>query len=245
MMSVKNRIGFIVPSLNVVAEDSMIRMSEDYARNNPAIGVHFTRANVDVSQPLAVQFQSMVDTAPDHGLSLGMAGVSVIAFTCTSASIFKGPGFDRKISESIAKVTGIPAVSTASAVLEALEALNIKRVAVATPYVEWVYAAERDFLQAAGFEVTAVNGMDRRGGAEINTISADEILKQADEVVNDEAEALFVSCTDLPVIDLIQKLEERYSRPVLTSNQVTFWSCAKRLGLGAFEGYGQLMRNYL
>jgi arylmalonate decarboxylase len=237
----KIRIGCIVPSLNVVAEDNFIRMSEAYAAHHPALGVHFARADVGRTQPLEEQFQGMVDNAPLLGKSLASAGVSVVAFACTSASLFKGPGFDLTIAQAITQQTGLPSVCTASAVLEALTALKVKRVAVATPYVEWVYAAERDFLEAGGFEVTAINGLGRQGGKDTNTVSSGDIFELVEDVMNDEAEALFVSCTDLPSLEMISRLEEKYQRPVITSNQATFWRCAKILGLGSFEGFGQLM----
>jgi maleate cis-trans isomerase len=241
----KIRLGFIVPSLNVIAEDNFIRLAQAWSDHqsppDQPLGVHFTRADVDGLLPLEVQFQGMVDNAPSLGKSLASAGVSVVAFACTSASLFKGPGFDRAIAQAITQQTGLPSVCTASAVLQALEALGVKRVAVATPYVEWVYAAERDFLEAGGFEVTAINGLGRQGGKDISRISSQEIFELADDVMDDKAEALFISCTDLPSLELITRLEEKYARPVITSNQATFWRCAQILGLGPVPGYGQLM----
>ena len=241
----KIRIGSIVPALNVTAEDEFIRLSQTYTNQHEPVGVHFARSAVDGTKPLAEQFQGMVDEAPSDARSLAVAGVSVIAFACTSASIFKGPGFDRTISEAIYDATGIPAVSTASAVLEGLEAVGAKRVAVATPYLQWICDAEREFLEAGGMEVTSIAGMDRKGGKDIHGISSNEILELVDTVMDDSADALFVSCTDLPSLELIGQLEEKYHKPVLTSNQVTFWSCAKISGLAPINGYGTLLRDFL
>jgi maleate cis-trans isomerase len=239
------RMGIIVPAINVTAEDEFIRLSQSYARQHSAVGVHFARAMVDVSRPMAEQFQGMADDAPKLGLSLAAAGVSVIAFACTSASVFRGVGFDREISESISAISDIPSVSTASAVLQALRTLDAGRVALATPYMEWVYQAESEFLEAGGFEVTAVNGMDRTGGRDINSISAEEIIRQTDEVMIRDTDVLFVSCTDLPSLDLVPQLEERYGKPVITSNQATFWSCAKVLGFHTVSGHGRLLEENL
>ena len=116
---------------------------------------------------------------------------------------------------------------------------------MATPYLEWVFEAEREFLQAAGFEVTAIKGMARRGGQDIHTISEGEIRDLVADIDSVAAEALFISCTDLPTLALIAELEAHHGKPVVTSNQATFWGCAKVAGLKPIEGYGRLLRDHL
>lgn len=233
------RIGCIVPAINVIAEDDFISLSP------PDVGVHFARADVDQARPIAEQFQRMVDDAPYLAKTLVKADVKVVGFACTSASFFKGEGSDAVIAESISDKAGVPAVTTSTAVVEALRSIGARRIAVATPYLEWIFEAERDFLQAAGFDVTGINGMERRGGADIHTISAGEIHDLVADVDSVEAEALFISCTDLPALSLIDEIEAHHGKPVVTSNQATFWGCAKVAGVKPIEGYGQLLRDHL
>jgi len=47
------------------------------------------------------------------------------------------------------------------------------------------------------------------------------------------AEAIFVSCTNLPTYDLIATLETELGKPVLTANQVTMWSALRHAGVSA------------
>ncbi|MFQ5973832.1 MAG: aspartate/glutamate racemase family protein, partial [Alphaproteobacteria bacterium] len=233
------RIGCIVPAINVVAEDDFIALGP------PQAGVHFARADVDRTRDLASQFQQMVDDAPRLAAVLAKAGVAVVAFACTSASFFRGPGADRALDEAMSARAGVPAVSTATAVVEALRALGVGRIAVATPYVQWVYEAEEAFLTAAGFGVLAINGLGLEGGRAISSLPGDEIRRLAADVDRPEAEALFISCTDLPALAHIERLEREHGKPVVTSNQATFWAAARTAGLGPIPGYGQLLARFL
>ena len=58
-------------------------------------------------------------------------------------------------------------------------------------------------------------------------------------------DTLFVSCTDLPALGLIEELEDRHQKPVVSSNQATFWTAARALGIGPIEGYGRLLARHL
>ena len=93
-MTRKNhRLGFIVPAINVVAEDDFIALAA------ADVGVHFARADVDTTREIAAQFDQMIDAAPALAAALAKAGVAVVAFACTSASFFRGEGSDRLIAE--------------------------------------------------------------------------------------------------------------------------------------------------
>jgi maleate cis-trans isomerase len=232
-------MGFIVPAINVIAEDDFIAMAP------PDVGVHFARADVDRGLPLQEQFQQMVDAAPRLAASLAKAGVQVCAFACTSASFFKGVGFDQAIARSMQAASGIECMTTSTAVLEALQAVEVRRIGLATPYVQWVVDAERQFFTQSGLEVVAANGLERHGGSDINTIDDETIRAQALAVALPSSDAVFISCTDLPSLALVESLEQVTGRPVITSNQATFWACARRLGIGPIANFGGLLSRHL
>lgn len=83
--------------------------------------------------------------------------VDAIAYACTAGSFLED---SEKIVQIIEREGNVPAVTTSMAVIEALRVLGIKRVAVATPYVELVNERERKFLENTGFEVTRIIGLD-------------------------------------------------------------------------------------
>jgi maleate cis-trans isomerase len=61
------------------------------------------------------------------------------------------------------------------------------------------------------------------------------------DVTSEENEAIFISCTNLRAIEIIQLLEQETGKPVITSNQAAMWHALRRLGINdAIEGYGRL-----
>lgn len=150
-------------------------------------------------------------------------------FACASGSFIQGIDGARRLSRAIAEEVGAPAVTTSEALLEALEALGLSRVAIATPYVPRLTERLEDFLVADGRAVVGVAGLglDRLIWHVPYSVTAD-LIRKADRP---EAEAVFVSCTNLPTFDLIEPLEEQLGKPVITANQVTAWAGLRRLRL--------------
>lgn len=228
-------IGWIVPSINTTAEREAMAMLP-----SPA-GLHIARAAVDTSQTLADQFRGMIEQLPVLASGLARADLEVVAFACTSAGFYQGPGSDSVITDTLEEAAATPAVTTATAVVDALARLDAHRVAVATPYVDWVRDAERGFLEGAGIEVTGIVGMGRRGGRDISGIGSDEVRQLVAEVDSPTADAILVSCTDLPAVHLVEELEARHGKPVVTSNQATMWACREVTGMDAVPGFGILL----
>jgi maleate isomerase len=56
-----------------------------------------------------------------------------------------------------------------------------------------------------------------------------------------DAQAVFISCTNLPTYDVIAALEAELGKPVLTANQVTMWSSLTTAGRKAVGPGQQLL----
>lgn len=229
----RRRIGCIVPASNVVAEEDFIRLCPRDAT------VHFTRAMINAAT--REQLSRMVEQAPDLAEMLTHAGVEVIGFACTGASFFLGPGSDETLARSMEARAGVPAVPTASAVVKALRAVGARTISVATPYEKWLNEAEREFLAASGFEVLVIEGLGLYRGVDIHALPSSEAYRLACEVDRPDADAIFISCTDFQTLDVIERLERERGKPVVTSNQATFWACAAAVGTRGVAGYGRLV----
>ena len=67
-----------------------------------------------------------------------------------------------------------------------------------------------------------------------------EVLAKMDIV---DAEALFISCTALPALEIIQELENKIKKIVISSNQALIWDSIRSVGYNSsIEGYGKLLR---
>jgi maleate isomerase len=163
---------------------------------------------------------------------------AVVAYACTSGSFVAGRAGEHALVSSMLRAGAAAAVTTSGALVEALSALGVTRLAVATPYDAAVTARLHDFLGEAGVRVSgsAHLGLSERIWTVPYAITAELVRKVAVE----GCEAVFISCTNLPTYDIIALLETELGIPVLTANQVTMWACLRRTGSAA-AGLGQTL----
>ena len=139
-----------------------------------------------------------------------------------------------------------PAILTADAVVAAMRTLGINRIGVIGPRTEMVTEREVQFLREAEFEVVASRCLglgtteeERRG---IGRVPPEVIYRLALSVDRPEIEAIFVSCTQLPTLPLIEPLERALQKPVITSNQALMWRCLQALHYREpLQGFGRLL----
>jgi maleate isomerase len=160
----------------------------------------------------------------------------VMAYTCTSGSFIGGLAGEAALVSAMTEAGAPAAVTTSGALLEALRHLDVSRVATATPYVVELTVGLSTFLAEAGFEVVAAAGLGLT--SDIWTVPHDVTADLVRDTDTEDAQAVFISCTNLPTYDLIAMLECELGKPVLTANQVTMWSALRVLGRKAV-GPGQ------
>ncbi|MDE2993395.1 MAG: aspartate/glutamate racemase family protein, partial [Chloroflexota bacterium] len=171
--------------------------------------------------------------------------VDVIAFACTSGSFFEGDAGERALGERLRGGSNVPTVTTAGAVAAALHAVGARRISMATPYDPHLNELEVQFLTAHGFEIVSDACMDIQEAFDIGVVPTAEVQRYALEHFDPRADALFLSCTNLPTFPVIAALEQETGVPVVTSNQATYWECLRVLGFaGTIEGYGQLLTQF-
>lgn len=175
---------------------------------------------------------------PDGVRSVTAGRARVVAYACTSASFVGGRAGDAAIRASMIEAGASSAITTSGAIVEALQALGVARVAVATPYLPDLSALLDDYLREFGIEpvVNAALGLDR----EIWNVPYARTAELIREVDRPDADAVVVSCTNLPTYALIAPLERELGKPIVTANQATAWASLARMGRAA-HGPGQAL----
>jgi arylmalonate decarboxylase len=232
----KGRIGLVTPSTNTTLEPEFARMAPD------GVSVHASRV-YQAGRQEPSSYRRMADDIETAARLLATAEVDVIAFGCTSCTYFVSPD---EVRDTMAREAGCPTVLTADAVVDALRELGVRRVSLLGPRTEFVTLREVEFLESQGFEVVAhaclglgENEEERRG---IGRVPPETVYRLAREGDRAEAEALFVSCTQLPVVGMIGELEELFGKPVVSSNQATLWRCLRTIGVADRRpGFGSLL----
>lgn len=231
------KLGFVLLAMEQTMESDMFRLAP------PGVGVHIARAPmanlVSVDTLLA-----MKDGIGDAAASiLPDVDLDVVAYGCTSGSVVIG---EDKVFDQLRR--GSPAAKPTSlitAVMNALRELDVRRIAVGTPYLHEVNVIERDYMQERGFEVVNIEGLGIEHDEDMARVAPQYIAEFAASVDRPDADAVFISCGALRSVEVIDQLERELGKPVVTSNQALMWDCLRQAGLNdRFDGYGTLFRDH-
>ena len=231
----RKRIGVVIPPMNVSMEPDMNTLVPD------GVTVHFTRLYRKQAVTTVADLQEMLDGLEEDVRRLSFTRPHVIIYGCTSGSSLE-PRQDQGLARRIEDLSGVPAVATAGAVVEALRALNVSRVAVATPYVDEINEREMAFLVDYGFEPVSLETLRLSNSFDIPDVTQEEIFRLALSADRPEAEAVFISCTNLRTAALVERLERELGKPVVTSNQASTWAALQRIGVAEPMSAGGRLR---
>jgi maleate isomerase len=205
------------------------------------ISLHLTRTPyvpVEVSLDLA-RLVSEHETLREAVRTLNAIAPEVVAYACTSGSFVGGVAGERAMCAAMTGAGAVPSLTTSGALLDALTELGVSRVALVTPYTVSVTRSLEEYVAEAGVLVTgcAYMGLTRH----IWKVPYRQVSEMAHRAVRADAQALFISCTNLPTYDVIPQLEAELRIPVISANQVTMWAALRRLGTRAVGPYQTLI----
>jgi maleate cis-trans isomerase len=227
------KMGLIVPSVNTTIEPEL------YGLGLPGVSFHTARVMLAETTPAGIAAMNL--EVEGAARLLATVDPHVLVYACTSGTFLEGwEGLQRQLAR-LGALVACPVVATSAAMVAALTHLGVRRLALATPYLDSVNALERDFLRGRGFDVVTCRGLGLSGRA-IRAVEPAAVVDLVLAADHPAAEAVFVSCTDLRALETVDHLEARLAKPVLTSNQVTLWAALRALRFaGKVEGYGSLL----
>jgi maleate isomerase len=205
------------------------------------ISLHLTRMPYI---PLAATIEMAIHISDPALVANGATEVKAVsplvtAYACTSGSFVGGLAGEAAIVAAMKEAGATAAVTTSGALLTALRHLDINRIATATPYTADITAGLSSYLAEAGVDVIAAAGLGLT--SDIWTVPYDVTAELVRDTDRPDAEAVFISCTNLPTYDVIAPLEAELGKPVLTANQVTMWSALTIAGRKAVGPGQQLL----
>jgi maleate isomerase len=162
--------------------------------------------------------------------ALADAKCDVVAFHCTANSMQEGKDGEARILSAVGRSGACHATTTATAIRRALAAFGVRKIVLVTPYSQEVTDHEAEFLNEAGYEVIYAKGHALAGSDAYCATPPQTWRDRAIEAARPDAEVYFLSCANISVFSIVEELETRLSRPVITSNQAVIWDALTRLG---------------
>jgi len=165
--------------------------------------------------------------------------IDCVAYGCTSGTIAAGyEAIEKKIKN--AKPEAI-VITPSTASIKALKRLNIKKIAIFTPYSKKLNDEVLDFFKNENFEIKANSYFNIESDIDIGKVDPNYLYEVLSKMDLNGAEALFVSCTALPALSIIDKLEKKLNITVLSSNQTLIWDTLNSIkNKETTKGFGKI-----
>jgi len=168
--------------------------------------------------------------------------IDCVVYGCTSGTIAAGYNSIEekiKLAKPEAKVT-----TPSTAAIKALKKLEIEKISIFTPYSKKLNDEVVEYFKKENFNVTSNSYFDIESDFDIGKVDQNYLYEVLSKIDLNGADALFVSCTALPVLPIIDKLEKKLDKVVLSSNQALIWDTLEKIGKNdSIKGFGKLFNS--
>ena len=233
----KARIGLLV-----LESDQSLEWEMKQITNIPGVSIYHSRLENDpivTGENLAMMEKQLPVAAK---LLPQYLNLNSIGYGCTSASTIIG-------EENVSKILnnfhpGIPTSNPLTAAKAAFEALNVHKIALLTPYSPDVTLAIQKKFNDSGISVELIGSYFEENDEIVGKIDEDSILRAVIKLgLNENCDGVFISCTSLRAINIIEKAEKVIGKPITSSNHALAWHLLRLAGINDFQnGYGELFK---
>ena len=225
--------GVLIPSTNTTVEIECRLLPAVYQAH---VGRLMTSAPGRTFQPSRdedVDYQSRL---------LGTARVELVILAQTSASLF-AEDYDDTVTRRMSAGAGVPAITSAHAVGRAVRALGARRIAIVSPYSDEVnQRAGHYFAAKHGLEAVALEGFGATDSYAIGQLGPENARNAFARIDRPQIEVFVVPGGNFPTINSIARWEREFKKPVVTTNQASFWAMLQMLKTGdRIPGFGRLL----
>jgi maleate cis-trans isomerase len=219
------RVGIVVPGSNTTCEAELNRAGL------PGLSFHAARMALPAVDEAAGLQQRLASAMAPPLRDLATCQLDLAMLGCTSAAMALGTDAS---GEAMQGVAAEAALDVGSAIVAALRALRLARIALFTPYLAATNQRVIEYLAAAGIETTAALGLGLNASPAlfraVSRTTAAELSAHLARLDHEGADGVLICCTDLPTIAALPALEAQLGKPVVSSNQAMVWAIARHFG---------------
>tara|TARA_B100000700_G_scaffold132933_1_gene148445 strand:+ start:1420 stop:2169 length:750 start_codon:yes stop_codon:yes gene_type:complete len=168
--------------------------------------------------------------------------INTVAYACTSGTIAIG---EDKVKEKVQLAKPDCYVTTPiTSAIKAFEEMNVKNISLFTPYPESVNKTILEYFNKKKINIISFNTFNIDLDQDIASVDPKYLSETLIKLDINNADALFVSCTALPALEILDEVEKKIGKTVLCSNQTLIWDTLRSVGYKfPIQGYGKLLRN--
>lgn len=245
VLGYRAKVGILVPASNTIVEPEMAAMQPPGVTNHVSRMSRVNRPVHDLEKykkflGASVEMDAAIDVLTACEPDIIVHGHSV-------DSLAKGlSGADAMRAHMQALSGGIPIMLPAHAMLKALDVLGKpKNLGILTPWMPPADEACTAFFNEAGYNVLAIKGLQHPTPLHIATATSELLNQAVDEINVDGVDCIIKVGTNSSMSFLVDDMEARLGKPVLTVNVITYWAGLRQLGIeDPLKGFGQLVANH-
>ena len=218
------------PRIGLITLGSDFRIEKDF--NNVIYGrdidLYVNRIhcyNPLTNETLAKMADDITDVTKDI---LPDQKIDCIAYGCTSGTVAAGYDVIKdkvNLAKSEAKVT-----TPITSAIKALNVMGINKISIFTPYTKTINDSVVSYFEKEKVCVNSLTYFDIASDLDIGKVDEDYLFEVLSKIDLEDSDALFVSCTALPVLSIIDQLEKKLNKIVLSSNQTLIWDTLNLIG---------------
>lgn len=236
-MTKEFRLGLIVPSSNTTMEreiPAMLKAREELIKDEK-FTFHSSRMRM---MNVTKEELAKMDIDSDRcALELSDARCDALAYACLVAIMSQGPGYHCLSEARLSKVakennSAVPVISSAGALIEGVQAIGAKKIAIVTPYMKPLTNMVIEYIESEGITVTDSISLEVADNLEVGKLDPLNLINIVDRLDVSEADAVVLSaCVQMQSLPAIQKVQDKLGKPVLSAAVSTVYKLLKELNL--------------
>ena len=168
--------------------------------------------------------------------------INTVAYACTSGTIAIG---EDKVKEKVQLVKpGCYVTTPITSTIKAFTEMNVKKIALFTPYPESVNKTILEYFNRKNINIISFSTFNIDLDEDIASVDPKYLSETLIKLDISDVDALFISCTALPALEIIDEVEKKINKIVFSSNQTLIWDTLRSVGYKSpIQRYGKLLRN--
>ena len=154
--------------------------------------------------------------------------IDCVAYGCTSGTI--AAGYDTIKSRINSAKPDAKVTTPITSAIKALRKLSIKKISIFTPYTKTINDSVVSYFNNENIMINSLTYFDIASDLDIGKVDENYLFEVLSKIDLKDSDALFVSCTALPVLSIIDRLEKKLNKIVLSSNQTLIWEALNLIG---------------
>jgi maleate isomerase len=183
------------------------------------------------------ELERMDNQSKDCATLLSDAHCDVLAYACLIGIMAQGPGYHEESEAALRQKTiendaAAPVVTSAGALVRALERLDAEQVTLIAPYMEELTQTVIEYFEHTGFEIVDYESLECPDNLEVARLDQRNLIDIAAELDTDDSDALVLSsCVQMPSLAAIQAAEDRFGLPTFSAATATTYEILDHLNL--------------